>query len=37
MEYEEIAAALGCRVGTVKSRLARARSALRLALEGVWP
>jgi RNA polymerase sigma factor (sigma-70 family) len=37
LEYEEIAAALGCAVGTVRSRLARARGALRRALEGVWP
>ncbi len=34
-DYDEIAAALGIEMGTVKSRLGRARSALRQALEGV--
>ncbi len=33
MSVEETAQALGCRVGTVKSRLARGREALRLQLE----
>jgi len=37
LEYEELASVIGCAVGTVKSRLARARSALRRALEGIWP
>jgi RNA polymerase sigma-70 factor (ECF subfamily) len=37
LEYDDIAQALGCPVGTVKSRLCRARGALRQALEGVWP
>ncbi len=37
MDYEELAAALSCAEGTVKSRLCRARAALRQALEGYWP
>ncbi len=35
LEYEDIAQALGCPVGTVKSRLSRARAALRRRLADV--
>jgi RNA polymerase sigma-70 factor (ECF subfamily) len=36
MDYSEAAAAVGKPVGTVKSRLARARTRLRDCLQGVW-
>lgn len=35
MSYEEIAEALGCRIGTVESRLHRARKALATKLKGL--
>jgi RNA polymerase sigma-70 factor (ECF subfamily) len=34
LSVQEVAAVVGCRVGTVKSRLSRARDALRRRLEG---
>ncbi len=34
LSVEEVAAVVGCRIGTVKSRLSRAREALRYRLEG---
>jgi RNA polymerase sigma-70 factor (ECF subfamily) len=37
LEYDEIVRVLGCPLGTVKSRLCRARAALREALEGLLP
>jgi RNA polymerase sigma-70 factor, ECF subfamily len=37
LDYDELAQTLHCAEGTVKSRLSRARAALRAALEGVWP
>ncbi len=37
LEYEALARVLGVRLGTVKSRMARARAALRAALREVWP
>jgi RNA polymerase sigma-70 factor (ECF subfamily) len=36
LDYDELAQTLGCAEGTVKSRLSRARAALRAAMEGVW-
>jgi RNA polymerase sigma-70 factor (ECF subfamily) len=36
MSYEQIAIAVNCPVGTVKSRLVRAREALRTAMAGEW-
>ncbi|MBN2371892.1 MAG: sigma-70 family RNA polymerase sigma factor [Vicinamibacteria bacterium] len=37
LDYENLARALACPVGTVKSRLCRAREALRKAMEEIWP
>lgn len=36
MRYREIAGVLGIPIGTVMSRIARGRTALRVALEGSW-
>ena len=36
MTYEEIADVLGIRIGTVKSRINRARTSLRTSLQDVW-
>lgn len=36
MPIAQVAATLGCRIGTVKSRLARGRKALRHAIERSW-
>ena len=37
LRYQEIAFSLGVTVGTVKSRLARARAALKTSLRDIWP
>jgi RNA polymerase sigma-70 factor (ECF subfamily) len=37
LDYGEVGVLLGIPEGTVKSRLARARRAVREALEGIWP
>ena len=34
--YDDIARALGCRIGTVKSRISRARALMRAQLESCW-
>jgi len=34
--YDEISRAIGCRVGTVKSRISRARALMRVQLESWW-
>ncbi|MEW6757070.1 MAG: RNA polymerase sigma factor [Acidobacteriota bacterium] len=37
LDYADLSSLLGVPEGTVKSRLARARRALREAMEGIWP
>ncbi len=34
--YDEISRAIGCRIGTVKSRISRARALMRVQLESWW-
>jgi RNA polymerase sigma-70 factor (ECF subfamily) len=36
MDYEEVSTAVGKPLGTIKSRLARARQKLRGCLQGFW-
>ena len=36
MDYEEVSVAVGKPLGTIKSRLARARQKMRSCLQGFW-
>ncbi|MBN1417985.1 MAG: RNA polymerase sigma factor SigE, partial [Planctomycetes bacterium] len=37
LSYDEVSAILGCRIGTAKSRIHRARMALKDAMVALWP